>query len=282
MLIIADSGSTKTDWRIISQGKIVLDYSTEGINPYLLDENQILQIADCEDVQEYSNDIMELHFYGSGCAREDKQQMVKRVLAQIFPATKIQIYSDMLGAARGICGFSSGIVGVLGTGSNACIYDGSQITHQSPSLGYILGDEGSGVHIGKRLLQEYLYGKLPPSIQTKFDEKYKVSYTSIIDKLYSQYMPNRYMASFAEFAIENLNHPYIYGIIYESFYSFIDNHISTFDNKDNLKLNFAGSIAFAYQEILEKVSVDAGYSFGVVKKSPLEGLTAYHTHKTTL
>jgi glucosamine kinase len=282
MLIIADSGSTKTDWRIISQGKTILDYTTEGINPYLLDESQILQIVDCEDIQEHSSNIMEIHFYGAGCSRADKQEIVKKVLLEVFPAAETHVYSDMMGAARGVCGFNSGIVCVLGTGSNACVYDGENITKQSPSLGYMLGDEGSGVHIGKRLLQEYLYGKLPPSIQTKFDEKYNLTQAIILDRLYSQYMPNRYMASFAEFAAENLDHSYIYGVIYESFYSFLDNHVARFENASNLKLNFVGSVANSYKEVLEKVSIDSGYSFGVVKKSPMEGLTAFHLHKQTV
>ncbi len=279
MLVIADSGSSKTNWRIISQGKTVLDYTTEGINPYLLDESQILQIIDCEDVHEYSTDIMELHFYGSGCSRKDKQELVKRVLLEVFPAAEINVYSDMLGAARGICGFNSGIVCVIGTGSNACEYDGINIVKQSPSLGYLLGDEGSGVFIGKKLLKEYLYKKLPPSIQQKFTDKYNLTPEEILDKIYTQYMPNRYMASFAEFAIENINHPYIHGLLYEGFYSFIENNISPFKSEESLKINFVGSVAEAYKTILEQVTLDAGYSIGTVKKSPLDGLASFHTFK---
>lgn len=279
MLVIADSGSTKTSWRILNQGKTILDYTTEGINPYLLDENQILQIVDCEDVSEYCNDVMEVFFYGSGCARPEKQELIKNALLNIFPAADIHVNSDILGAARGVCGFNSGIVCVLGTGSNACVYNGSQIDEMSISLGYMLGDEGSGVFIGKRLLQEFLYSKLPPTIQTKFSAKYNITKEEVLDKIYAQYMPNRYMASFAEFAYDNLEHPYIYSLLYEGFYSFLENHVSTFNNTDKLKVNFVGSIADSYKNILEQVTMDSGLTFGTVKKSPMDGLTAYHSHK---
>jgi glucosamine kinase len=278
MLVIADSGSTKTSWRILNQGKIVLDYTTEGINPYLLDENQILQIVDCEDVSEYCNDIMEIHFYGAGCSRKEKQEYIKNVLLNVFPSANINVYSDMLGAARGVCGYNSGIVCVIGTGSNACEYDGINITQKSPSLGYILGDEGSGVHIGKKLLKEFLYNKLPPSIQKKFQEKYKLTSEEILDRIYTQYMPNKYMASFAEFTYDNIEHPYIFGLLYEGFYSFIENNVRPLQNSDSFKINFVGSIASTYKDILESVTVDAGFSFGNVKQSPMEGLTAFHTH----
>jgi glucosamine kinase len=279
MLVIADSGSTKTSWRILSQGKTILDYTTEGINPYLLDENQILQIVDCEDVSEFCNEVMEVFFYGSGCARPEKQELIKNALLNVFPAADIHVNSDILGAARGVCGFNSGIVCVLGTGSNACVYNGSQIDQMSISLGYMLGDEGSGVFIGKRLLQEFLYSKLPPTIQSKFSAKYNITKEEVLDKIYAQYMPNRYMASFAEFAYDNLEHPYIYSLLYEGFYSFLENHVSTFDNTDKLKVNFVGSIADSYKNILEQVTMDSGLTFGTVKKSPMDGLTAYHSHK---
>lgn len=280
MLVIADSGSTKTDWRVLSQGKIILDYTTEGINPYLQDENQISQIINVKEIADFKDKIMEVQFYGAGCAREDKQIIISSALLELFPAADVNVYSDMLGAARGVCGHNSGIVGVLGTGSNACIYDGKEIIEQSISLGYLLGDEGSGVYLGKRLLQEYLYNKLPETIQKKFSEKYDITKEAILDRIYTQYMPNRYMASFSEFVKENLDHPYIYGLLYESFYAFIDYHVTPFKNAENLKINFVGSIADTYEDILKKVTIEAGHSFGTVKKSPLEGLTAYHLHKT--
>jgi len=279
MLVIADSGSTKTDWKIFSGRELVAEYTTEGINPYFQEANHISGIVKVEEAEEFFPQVMEIYFYGAGCSRKDKQQIVEGALLEVFTAAKITINSDMLGASRGVCGFNSGIVCVLGTGSNSCVYDGSKIIKQSPSLGFMLGDEGSGVYLGKRLLQEFLYNRLPKSIHDKFQEKYNLTKEIILDRIYTQYMPNRYMASFSEFVEENLEHPYIYGLLYESFYSFIDYHVRVFNQAEEMKINFVGSIAHTYKSILEKVTIDSGLAFGVVKKSPLEGLTAYHLHK---
>lgn len=279
MLVLADSGSTKTDWRIIKEGEIFLDYQTEGINPYLQAYDQIVRIARSPDAQAHSGAVMEVFFYGAGCSTPEKQEMVKSALIEVFPLAKIEVQSDMLGAAKGLCGYNPGIVCVLGTGSNACYYDGTEITVQSPSLGYLLGDEGSGVYIGKKILQEYLYGKLPQTLSKKFDAKYGLTKEVILDNLYSKYMPNRYMATFAEFVQDNHDHPYAFGLLYEAFYKFIDLHVLPIQGSDAIKVNFVGSIAFGYQDILKKVTAESGLSFGVVKRTPLQGLTAYHNHK---
>lgn len=279
MLLIADSGSTKTDWRVLKDGEVILDYQTEGINPYLQDVIQITRIISDGDIDEVKSKIVEIAFYGAGCAREDKKQEVKTALQEVFSIAKINVYSDMFGAARGLAGFNSGIVCVLGTGSNACEYDGVDIVENSVSLGYLLGDEGSGVFLGRQLLQQYLYGRLPESLVIKFDAKYPgISKEVILDKLYTQYMPNRYMASFSEFIKENEEHPFIHGMLYESFYKFLEYHVQPFKNSSSLKVNFVGSIAYSYMSILEKVTLESGLSFGKVKKSPLEGLTAYHQY----
>lgn len=279
MIIIADSGSTKTDWRIIKDGEVILDYQTEGINPYLQTYDQIVGIVNSEEAKIHGGSVMEVYFYGAGCSTSEKQELVKTALLVVFPLAKTDVQSDMLGAAKGLCGYNPGIVCVLGTGSNACYYDGTEITVQSHSLGYLLGDEGSGVYIGKKILQEYLYGKLPKTLCKKFDAKYGLTKEAILDNLYSKYMPNRYMASFAEFVQDNHDHPYAFGLLYEAFYKFLDLHVIPIKQSDSIKVNFVGSIAFGYQEILEKVTSESGLSFGVVKKTPLEGLTAYHNHQ---
>lgn len=279
MLLIVDSGSTKTDWRVLKDDKIILDYQTEGINPYLQDMTQITGIIEDGEIEEIRDKVVEIAFYGAGCAREDKKQQVKTALQDVFTIAHISVYSDMFGAARGLAGFNSGIVCVLGTGSNACEYDGSEIVENSISLGYLLGDEGSGVFLGRQLLQQYLYGRLPESLKIRFEAKYTgISKEVILDKLYTQYMPNRYMASFSEFVKENEEHPFVYGMLYESFYKFLQYHVLPFKNSSNLKINFVGSIAFNYMAILEKVTLESGLSFGKVKKSPLEGLTAFHMY----
>ena len=279
MLLIADSGSTKTDWRVISEGKVILDYHTEGINPYLQDSNQITRIIADEQIGEYRDQIIEIVFYGAGCSREDKKEVVKLSLQDVFTIAKIEVHSDMFGAARGLSGFNAGIICVLGTGSNACEYNGVNIVENSVSLGYLLGDEGSGVFLGRQVLQQYLYGRLPDSLTTRFEKKYPgISKEIILDKLYTQYMPNRYMASFSEFVKENEDHPFMYGLLYESFYKFIEFHVIPFTNSGSLKINFIGGIADSYQDILEKVTLESGLSFGKVRKSPLEGLTAYHMY----
>jgi len=279
MIIVADSGSTKTDWKVIRDGKVDFGYQTDGINPYLLDLDQIENIASHDDVEEIREQVMEVNFYGAGCSRKDKQEQVQKALRKVFPMSKVTVMSDMFGAARGLCGFNTGIVCVLGTGSNACVYDGSEIVENSVSLGYLLGDEGSGVYIGQKLLQQYLYGRLPDSLKEKFKQKFpSISKEEVLDKLYSQYMPNKYMASFSEFASDHMDHPYIYGLLYESFYRFLDYHVRPLENSDSLSLNFVGSIAKCYESILEKVTVESGLSFGKVKRTPLDGLISYHLY----
>lgn len=279
MILVADSGSTKTDWRLINFTETLAEVHTEGINPFHQRPEEIDRILRNSDLNQLISQTQEVYFYGAGCNYEDKIAMVRDAIRKLFPDANIFIEHDLLAAARSLCGRDPGIACILGTGSNSCFYDGKNIKANNPSLGYILGDEGSGVYMGKKLIQDYLYKKLPKSISDHFDAQFSLTIDEILDNVYSKYLPNRYLASFAEFVHDHVQHPYIHGIVYESFYDFMDNHISPYASHAEYQTHFVGSIAYNFQDILKRVTADAGLQIGKVIKSPIEGLTLYHQNK---
>lgn len=252
---------------------------TEGINPFHQREEEIERMLVNSHLTSIIDQTTEIHFYGAGCNYEDKIALVHRAISNVFPTARVIVQHDLLAAARALCGREEGIACILGTGSNSCHYNGDKIIDNNPSLGYILGDEGSGVSIGKRLIQDYLYGKLPKSVANRFDKKYDITIDTILDNVYRRYLPNRYLASFSYFIKENIDHPYIHGLVYESFYEFIDNHVFHYKDYQKLRVHFTGSIAWHYQNILKKVAEDSGIQIGKIIMSPIDGLTLYHQNK---
>lgn len=280
MIVVADSGSTKTDWRIISPNGAIDQVVTEGINPFHQRPEEIQAIIEQSDLPRIARRTQEIYFYGAGCNYPDKIEAVEESIKAFFPQSDIYVDHDLIAAARALCGDKEGIVCILGTGSNSCYYDGTTIFQATPSLGYILGDEGSGAYMGRKFIKEYLYKKSPESVREKFYKKYGYSTDYILDAVYSKTMANRFLASFALFFEENIQHPYIHGLVYECFYDFLDTHILKYKKHVNLPINFVGSIAFYFQEILEKVVIDAGLHFGKVIQSPIMGLTSYHQNNS--
>lgn len=279
MIVIADSGSSKTHWELLMPDGSSEVLTTDGINPYHQRPRDIDEILKNSKLPTIANTVSDVYFYGAGCNYEELKQKVRDSLASVFFDARIQVDHDLLGAARSLCHREPGIACILGTGSNSCYYDGVNIVENSPSLGYILGDEGSGAYLGQKFIQDYLYGKLPKSINDKFVEEYNLSIYQVLDSVYSKYLPNKFLASFSKFTIKYIKHPYIHGLVYSTFLDFFDNHVRSYEMCEVVETHFTGSIAFYYQDILRRVANDLGIKVGNILQSPLEGLKEYHQPK---
>ncbi|MCP4520665.1 MAG: N-acetylglucosamine kinase [Cytophagales bacterium] len=276
MILIADSGSSKTAWRFIAGDGEITAIQTDGINPFHQTPDEIDMIVKDPKLVNIAAKVYDVFFYGAGCNYDDKKKVVSDSLKKIFVFADITVDHDLLAAARGVCGHERGIACILGTGSNSCLYDGENIEQNSPSLGYILGDEGSGTYMGKKLLRDYLYSSLPQTLYNKFVDKYGLHIDTILDSVYRSYLPNKFLASFSEFIYENIRHPYMYGLVYESFYDFLDRHVCQYEGYKDVPTHFVGSIAFYYQDILQKVADDLELQLGNIIETPAEGLITYH------
>jgi glucosamine kinase len=280
MILVADSGSTKTDWRAVSFSGAEKKFTTVGINPFHQRGDDIESIIRNSELPELAEQVTKVFFYGAGCNYEDKIRIVHDSVAKIFTNAYVEVRHDLIAAARALCGRSEGITCILGTGSNSCYYDGVSIVRNRPSLGYVLGDEGSGAFIGKKFIQDFLYGKVPDSVRGKFVKEFPdLTIDKILDKVYSGYLPNRFLASFTKFIHVNISNPYLHGLVYECFYAFLDNHVCKYDKYKELPIHFVGSISFYFQDILKRVAHDSGISVGKIIKSPIDGLTYYHTQQ---
>jgi N-acetylglucosamine kinase-like BadF-type ATPase len=268
-LLIADSGSTKTDWAIDG-----LHIKTQGINPFHQDEDTIRSILRDEllpNLPSPLSDIKSIQFYGSG-VRPELQTKMQQLLQEAFPqATHIEAQSDLLGAARALCGQKEGIACILGTGANSCLFDGQQIVMNTPALGYILGDEGSGATLGKRFLNALYKGRLPQSLKTAFESELQLSMPQIIDRVYRQPQANRWLASLSEFISKHTNELTINELITSNFQEFITHNIKPYQRHD-LPISAVGSIAFYYQEQLKQAAQEEGYSVGLILRSPIDAL----------
>jgi glucosamine kinase len=276
MLLIADSGSTKTDWRIIDQDKNIAQAKTAGFNPYYQTEEQIF--AELKEVllPQVKGDITEIYFYGAGCSSPDKNALVENALSRVFLKAQVHVSHDLLAAARALCGSEAGIACILGTGSNSCLYDGKDIVANKASLGYILGDEGSGAVLGKLLVSKYFNRELPGHLMAKFEKRYALSREELLDNVYKKPFPNRYLAKFSQFLFHNLSDPYIYKLVYDAFADFFDKNVLYYENYADYKVHFTGSIAFYYSNILRQVANDKGIVVKNILENPIAGLTLYH------
>lgn len=277
MILIADSGSTKTDWRLIDEQKKIHQFSSQGINPYFQNSSEIAALIKTELLHfSAAAKASTIFFYGAGCRADDKKQIVREALLENFPGAQISIETDMLGAARSVCGHQPGIAAILGTGMNSCVYDGSEITENRLSLGYILGDEGSGAHLGKTLIIKYLNDELPETLALRFSERFKISKDEIIDAVYKKPMPNRFLASFSKFIYQNLKEQVMIDLVSKCFAEFFDRHICKYPQHKTLKLSCVGSVAFYYSNILRAVAENKGVNIDTIVETPIAGLTLYH------
>ncbi|KAA0990705.1 N-acetylglucosamine kinase [Dyadobacter aurulentus] len=276
--LIADSGSTKTDWVVTKGGARVASFQSAGINPFYQLAEEIIPVLDKQVLPHIEGDIDKIFFYGAGCADEKSGRPVSDALKHcIRSASVIEVASDMLGAARGLCGHSAGLACILGTGANNAFYDGEKIVHSIGSLGFWLGDEGSGSYLGKTLVVNYLQNDLPGDLHQKFAEKYpEINRLYILDQAYKKPYPNRFFASFSVFISEHLSNSYILDLLREAFSLFTEKYILKHKNADQYPVHFTGSIAFYYQDILQTVLTSKGLQPGRILKTPLDGLVQYY------
>lgn len=280
MILLADSGSTKTDWGLVENGKLVKRLRTSGMNPFQMSEEAITEEIKTHLVPELPGTVLdEVHFYGAGCTK-GKQPIVERALrANLTINGECEVASDMLGAARGICGHKPGIACILGTGSNSCSYDGKNLVKNVSPLGFILGDEGSGAVLGKLLVGDVLKNQMPEAITKRFFEKYKLTSAEIIDRVYRQPKPNTFLASFVPFLEENIDEPKIYNLVKESFRSFLRRNVMQYDGWQTLPIGFNGSIAKIYKKPLLEALEEEGMHLGRIIQAPMEAMVEYHVEK---
>lgn len=277
MILIADGGSTKTDWRLLKEGREYKQVQTTGFNPYLVSSAEIEEIL-WKELQPYidNNGVGRIYYYGAGCSTATKNQVVESAFEKVFPSATINIEHDLLGAARALCGNNEGIVAILGTGSNSCFYNGKTITDHIFSLGYFFGDEGSGAHMGKKLISDFLHNELPADLSEKLVQQYPMSKESILDAVYNKPAPSRFLASFSTFININRDHPYMQQLIAENFRQFFKYQVCCYQKYTEVPVNFVGSVAYHYKDILSAIGAEFGTSTGKVIQAPIDGLVEYH------
>lgn len=276
MKLIADSGSTKTDWRLIADHSVLTEFSTMGYNPYFMDAGAISNDLSPQITFITKEQIREVFFYGAGCSENAKKKVIKEGLQTVFSKADIHVESDLLGAARALCGHEPGIAAILGTGSNSCYYNGKKIESNVPSLGFILGDEGSGSYIGKQLIQLYLYHDLPGELQENFYSSYRLGKDEVLNAVYRQPRPNAYLAQFAKFAKQNIEHPFMYDLLFKCFDDFYVKHICKYPQSSLLPVYFTGSIASNFSTILYEVAKLNEAKSVEILGSPIERLVKFH------
>lgn len=278
MILIADSGSTKTDWSVVDNGKLVKRVLTKGINPFFQSEEEISNEIETTLILELNTqDFDGVYFYGAGCTF-DKVEIVKRAIQKNFKVrTDIEVSTDMLAAARGLCGYHPGIACIMGTGSNSCSYDGKNIVDNVSPLGFILGDEGSGAVLGKLLVSSLLKNQLTPGLKEKFLSKFNLTVADIIDRVYRKPFPNRFLATFSPFISENLDDPTVRELVLSSFKSFLKRNVMQYKDHNKLPIHFVGSVAFHYEDLLKEAVEGMNMKLGKIIQSPMEGLIKYHS-----
>lgn len=281
MKLIVDSGSTKTDWCFAELSDVYVLVQTDGINPVVQSYDEILSVVQEQMLpraKQQSLDLAsldEVYFYGAGCTPELRSVVEKALRVVVGEKPSVYVDSDLLAAARALCGIDSGIACILGTGSNSCYYDGEEIKEHTPALGYILGDEGSGAVLGRNFINGILKGTLSQNLRDEFLEEYQTSQADIIDKVYHSATPNRFLASLSKFILSHIDDDCLETLVVRNFENFIISNIRNYSEAKPV-INAVGSVAFLYRKQLEQAAMSQGYELGKILKSPLEGLLDYH------
>lgn len=277
MILLADGGSTKVDWCLIDHGKLIKRVYTKGANPFFRTKEDIseeIKNSLMPEIKGFSIDIV--RFYGAGCAFPEKNEIIKAAIADNISTNDIIVGSDLLGAAKGLCGRNKGIACIIGTGSNSCFYDGEEIKQNVSPLGYILGDEGSGAVLGRLFVGACLKDQLTPGIKEDFFKYIGLTQGDILDKVYKQPMANRFLASISPFIKQNVEDETVYYLVYNSFKDFFLKNVMQYDYKNN-KVHITGSVAYYYADILKKIGKDLGIEIGAISKSPMDGLIKFYS-----
>jgi N-acetylglucosamine kinase-like BadF-type ATPase len=276
MILIADSGASKTDWRAILPSGKILQYRGTGFNPnYQTSEEMANELRE-DFLLDLRDEVSVIYYYGAGCSSAKNRNHVENALRSIFKSAEINVDHDLMAASRATCGHQPGIACILGTGSNSCDYDGEFIMDNRPAPGYILGDEGGGAYIGRKFLQDFIHEEMPPKLRDKVVDKFGLDTPTIIEHVYQKPFPGRYMASFCRFITEHKHDPYCYHLYYNAFQDFFTKHIRKYKDYQNKPVNFVGSIAFYNSDILRAAAYDAGIQVNIIIEGPIAGLTLYH------
>lgn len=280
MILIADCGSTKTDWCLLDHNTIITQVFTRGMNALLLTEDRMTEIIATELIPQIgtNNDIDKVFFYGAGCISTPICESVEHAIRRNIPSPQsIEVNTDLLAAARALCGREAGIACILGTGSNSCYYDGNIIVDNVSPLGYVLGDEGSGAVLGKRLVGDVLKRQLPENVTKDFFQTFAMNATEIIQTVYRKPSPNRFLASLSPFISKHINEPSVHNLVFSEFKAFFQRNVANYERYQHLPCNFVGSIAYYFKDVLEEAARSTGVSVGAIIKNPMEGLVRFHT-----
>ena len=273
MRLIIDAGSTKMEWILLDGNVVTQRFYTEGFNPNYSDRQCLVET--CRGAS-LPDEIQSIHYYGTGCGNEQNCQTIREVLQNRFPNADIHVTHDLMAACHAVLGHEKGIACILGTGSNSCVYDGNDIVERAVSLGYLAGDEGSGMHIGREVVRAFFYGFMPEELRMRFEAEYHLDLKEFIQRLYHEGQPSKYLATFAKFAGKNQMHPYVRGLVKTCFKAFVEAFILRFGECSSLKMGFVGSVAYHFSDVLEETLADFGLTMGEVMKAPAEGLIRYY------
>lgn len=282
MIIIADGGSTKTNWCLLDDNQKKIYFNTEGYNPYFVGSDYIVNSLKKGLPQDLPLDkIKEVNYYGAGVHNEEKAKIVEEAFRVLFPNAKIEIGHDLLAAARALLGKEAGFAAILGTGTNSCIYNGDEITHNINSAAYILGDEGSGSYIGKKLLTDFVRGLMPEDVSKVFFDTYKLTPDEIMDSVYTKPLANRFCASFSKFVYDNnVNIEYTRKIVDDSFEAFFANLVSKYPDYQTYTFNCIGSVGYNFRNVLEEKASQYGMKVGKILRSPIDDLVKFHIDRS--
>jgi glucosamine kinase len=277
MILVADSGSSKTDWLLAIPQQEAKEFRTAGLNPYFLSEKEIVKVIQeqAKDLLIYASSVTEVYFFGAGCSSPDRHEIVSNALSQFFPKAYISVDSDLLGSAYATCGHNKGLCCVLGTGSNISYFDGEDIFEGHHGLGYVLGDEGSGTWFGKMLVTDFLYGNMPADIHHKFNEAYHLDRETVIKNVYQKPRGNSYLASFAKFLSDIRDTEYAQNMLKTGLTEFIETNIKSYPQYNKYKCNFVGSIAYVFADELNELCKISGVRVGKIIKQPIHDLMEF-------
>jgi glucosamine kinase len=278
-ILLAESGSTKTDW-VLLNGNRAKHFNTQGINPYFLNQQEILDILEQElGINADKVQLDQIIFYGSGIANSDKKDLLVKCLRYHFGIKNIVVESDMLAAAQASCQHTKGIAVILGTGSNSCYYNGKAIAAKQVSLGYVLGDEGGGNHIGKKLIQHYLYGIMDDELQAQFEKSFKYTQAELLEHIYRKPFPNRFLAKFAAFCFQHRGHYLIENILEDCLNDFFTTHLIKYKQAWQVPIHFCGSVSYEARDIIAQLCYQYNLQLGNIIKSPMAGLIPFYKNK---
>lgn len=277
MKLVVESGSSKADWAIIGQGIVLSCFQTKGFNPLFFDEIEMKQLLlNHQQIQGIIGDISQVYFYSPGFSHGDSRNRLRDILESVFKESNIYVESDLLAACRSVYHSQSLFVSILGTGSNTAFYDGKSMQQISPSLGFILADEGSGASLGRILLKDYLRKQLPEDIYISFSRAHSISLDRVLSSIYQEKYPNRFLASYVPFLSRHHTHDYVQNILRKEFQKYFNTQLLVHPLHADFTISFVGSVAFFFEDVLRQVALENGIKVSEIVQSPINGLVDYH------